>query len=916
VPSEKSNHLFAFVFYFKPLHFTLVLNNRCFFLCILMSFVCAWITPAFAQTEEIDSLQRLSSNLSGTEKVDALNKLALALFPYDQSRFAKTVNEAIALSEELKYDKGKSQALIYLANREFQDGKSESSIRQLKESIRLSAALRDSALRGYGLVQLGRTYQNLDLLDSALYCFNLSYEVLKDSLHPAELARVYFSLADYYGLRNQYDKQLSYLQRCLNIRQALKDKSMVWVSIRIATYYTDRNEYDKANTYLDEAQRSLGKDTIGNETIHAIYAQRAIVLVKTGNYPKALNLFNEARKYYEQNGFQKELANLLLNIGLSFDSMGNYEASLKNFFEAMVITEKNHYSLEQIKLESGVGWAYYRLKQFRVAEEYVRKAISLAEKNNHQLELSAAYNLMGLIENELGHPQEAFEFLNQALSIREKLGDQLRVAATLFNIGRVHEKQGDLNKSLYFQLKSLAIQEASNNLQGMAYSYHRIGVLLTNKESYQKAEEYLNKAEQIAKTIKARFILVTVFEAQRDLSVVTNQLPKAISYTRFYEVLKDSIFNEGLSSRISVMENMHELQQKEQQIQLLSQQKKIQDGDLQIQRAQIRQQQLAIIFAVFILILVIGVAIVVFLYYKKVKSLNTEITERNEEIQAQSEELVESNSHLFTLNKAIQEQKEEILAQSEELLESNQTISELNHNLEEKINQRTAELKEAYKELDIFFYRSSHDFRRPLTTFMGLAEVAKITIKDTAALELFERVNETARNLDKMLYKLQSVSDVGAQEIIYKEVFMRDIFEMELNEFKEELTKKEIQTSISVKISKPFYSYHALVRIIVQNLIENAVRFCIPSSATIQLNAFENGVEVIVEVVDNGQGIEPSYKDRVFEMYFRANENSKGNGLGLYIVKKTVQKLNGRVELESVFGSGTTVRVTLPNRQM
>ncbi len=113
-----------------------------------------------------------------------------------------------------------------------------------------------------------------------------------------------------------------------------------------------------------------------------------------------------------------------------------------------------------------------------------------------------------------------------------------------------------------------------------------------------------------------------------------------------------------------------------------------------------------------------------FFYYRsfsKVRKLNTEIAHQNEEIRMQSEELTEANLILVELNKAIAEQKEEIQSQSEELTESNQAIYDINQNLEQIIKERTAELVQAYKELDTFFYRASHDFRRPLTTFMGLA---------------------------------------------------------------------------------------------------------------------------------------------------------------------------------------------------
>jgi signal transduction histidine kinase len=195
---------------------------------------------------------------------------------------------------------------------------------------------------------------------------------------------------------------------------------------------------------------------------------------------------------------------------------------------------------------------------------------------------------------------------------------------------------------------------------------------------------------------------------------------------------------------------------------------------------------------------------------------------------------------------------------------------------------------------------------------MGLAEVARVLVKDPAALELFEKVNENALNLDKMLRKLQSVSDVDMQTLIYKEVPVKEIFEIELDELKSELDKKRIRTVISVKLERPFYSYGALIKIIVQNLLENSIAFCATTSPMIYLSAYEQNGEVVIEVRDNGLGIEPEYIERVFEMYLRASEHSKGNGLGLYIVKKTVQKLNGRIELQSEVRNGTTVKVFFP----
>ena len=102
----------------------------------------------------------------------------------------------------------------------------------------------------------------------------------------------------------------------------------------------------------------------------------------------------------------------------------------------------------------------------------------------------------------------------------------------------------------------------------------------------------------------------------------------------------------------------------------------------------------------------------------------------------------------------------------------------------------------------------------------------------------------------------------------------------------------------------------------VLTFVENAIKYSTDFSNDLMIvvSAKVEGDNIKIEIQDNGLGIEAEYMDRVFEMYFRANDHSKGNGLGLYIVKKTVQKLRGRIELESQVGVGTTVRIFLPHK--
>ncbi len=105
------------------------------------------------------------------------------------------------------------------------------------------------------------------------------------------------------------------------------------------------------------------------------------------------------------------------------------------------------------------------------------------------------------------------------------------------------------------------------------------------------------------------------------------------------------------------------------------------------------------------------------------------------------------------------------------------------------------------------------------------------------------------------------------------------------------------------------------LRVIISNLISNAVRYhdLKKENQYIRMHYQMNGRVSFIKVEDNGQGIPSEYHTKIFDMFFRANEHSKGSGLGLYIVKEALLKLSGSIQLESTVGQGTTFTIMLPN---
>jgi signal transduction histidine kinase len=153
---------------------------------------------------------------------------------------------------------------------------------------------------------------------------------------------------------------------------------------------------------------------------------------------------------------------------------------------------------------------------------------------------------------------------------------------------------------------------------------------------------------------------------------------------------------------------------------------------------------------------------------------------------------------------------------------------------------------------------------------------------------------------------------VGSQQLIYKEVFLQEILVDIGDNFRYELEHRGVRMQTDIRLTRPFVSYPAMIRIIIENLVENAIYFCGTHDPYVHVSAYEDHDKVVIEVRDNGQGIDPQYYGRIFEMYFRGNERSKGNGLGLYIVRKAVEKLHGTIGLETVPLGGSLFRVRLP----
>jgi signal transduction histidine kinase/ligand-binding sensor domain-containing protein len=232
--------------------------------------------------------------------------------------------------------------------------------------------------------------------------------------------------------------------------------------------------------------------------------------------------------------------------------------------------------------------------------------------------------------------------------------------------------------------------------------------------------------------------------------------------------------------------------------------------------------------------------------------------------------------------------------------------------IENKLLRSELSLKNTNQELSTLIYRASHDLRGPVSTISGLVNVAKLRIAEQESLSFFGMINTSVEKLDMILKKLFLVSEIKQNEI-QPEVFNLKISILDvLNTFADAIKERDFQVEVDDLLMRDFCTDRKLFETVIKNIVDNSLMYGRKSGGQIVITLDENGHELVVKIWDNGKGIKSELIEKVFDMFYKASDISKGNGLGLYIAKNSVQMLNGEIFISSKEHEYTLVEVHIP----
>lgn len=231
------------------------------------------------------------------------------------------------------------------------------------------------------------------------------------------------------------------------------------------------------------------------------------------------------------------------------------------------------------------------------------------------------------------------------------------------------------------------------------------------------------------------------------------------------------------------------------------------------------------------------------------------------------------------------------------------------------LHEKNEELKQSNIELDRFVYSASHDLRAPLTSLLGLINIASLEPASENMSNYLNMMKGTVNKLDSLISDIINFSRNARLGLDTEVVDFKNLVQESFDHLKYLPMAPSVHTEIEISPLGDFYSDPRRLSILFNNLISNAYRYhdLTKEDPFIRIKiAFDEG-NANIQVTDNGQGVDPNHINSIFEMFFRATTDSQGSGLGLYIVKEIVEKLQGTISVDSRLGKGTTFIISLPN---
>lgn len=731
------------------------------------------------------------------------------------------------------------------------------------------------------------------------------------------------------ALSNYPESLSNYLQALSEIQKQKDVETEAWVNQNIGELFQEWGVPEKALPYYDAALRHQAKES--EEKRAALTERIAEVHLSLSQRDLSMKNYLELLGIYQRKNDLNQTKRVLEKIATIYSQSDDKENSLKYRLQLLDICKQLKDDLQTAATLNVIGNDYKDLKNLDKALENYQASLALNRKrnisgSNDNAIVSNLINI-GNTYQMRGDNRNAIKSFDEALQIVEKKGTPTENAVMHNYLASLYLVQGNFTDAEDHTNQAIKLLTGTENKRMLAANYKRLSEIYAKQSNYEKSLEsyqaysmlkdsllYREQLAQEKEKLKEHQIETTEREAKLSLIdhemkalELRNEMEKSEREKQRIELLLKEKELQNLSLQkeqsdqareVQQLQLQQELTEKEKQgreILLLQQKRDLQNAEIQkkeleekerqkeidikntklelqqtqLDRAGIRQQSLS-----FILVLFVALIALALLGY---------MTKRRD-------------------NKKLQTQYHEINKQKEKIESINASLVELNEEKNDLIG------------------IVAHDLKSPLNQISGMLEIMKLTSKDqpTEQQSYTNKIEQATNRLKRMVTKILDVSAIESKtlNITLEKLDATQLLDDIVNRFAETAAKKNI--SIVKEFAKEIPTINTdagYVSEVVDNLMSNAVKYS-PLGKQITVRLSTKSSFLRMEFIDQGQGISEKDMKYLFGKYHKltaiptAGEDS--TGLGLSIVKKYVQALQGKVWCESEEGRGSNFIVELP----
>ena len=440
-----------------------------------------------------------------------------------------------------------------------------------------------------------------------------------------------------------------------------------------------------------------------------VYNALGNVYRRTGAIDKAVKNYKEALEVSRKGNYPTGVANAYFNLGIIHQNQGEYPKALENYQQALKVYQAEKHQLSIANTYTSLGVVYSEQGNYAVALEYYQKSLKISEAEGRKNYSSTNYNNIGVIYENRREFDKALENYQKALKIAEEINWTYQISLYAYNIGSIYLMQQKLDKALEYYQKTLKISNEIGNKSMAASTFKGLGEVFMYKKAYKKSLENFQKALLISREIqekneeieilnglaqvylqqqqatKARdtanqaYTLATnignknlIKQTSQTLSKIYQELKdyqKAFEYHQIFKQQSDSLLNADNIKKITGLELQYEYE-KEKELARLKQQQK----DALVQ-AQLRSRRLLNYGLIGGLCLALLLAIFIYRSYQIKRKANEVLTEKNTVISQQNEEIKAQHDDISAKNATLANQNEEIRAQRDNIEAKNNELA-------------------------------------------------------------------------------------------------------------------------------------------------------------------------------------------------------------------------------------------------